>query len=120
MTPDLSARPESADDPRIEACADDLLELLGDEYARRVLEAVTPGPRTAQEVVEAVDVSTPTAYRRLDRLERAGLVEATTVPNADGHHCTRYWAVVEDVHVEVTEDGLCAVIDTAGERDREF
>lgn len=97
--------------------ADDLLDLLGDEYARRVLVAVTGGPTTVREVVEATDVSRPTAYRRLDRLERAGLVEAETVPDPDGHHCTRYWTVVEEASLRLTDEGIRATVSTSSEEE---
>jgi len=65
----------------------ELLDLLGDEYTRRVLESLVEQPRTGSEVVDAADVSKATAYRRLEELEAAGLVETTLRVDAGGYHC---------------------------------
>jgi len=92
--------------------ADRLLELLGDEYARNVLRAVTERPRTGKEIAEATDVSKPTAYRRLERLEAAGLVASTQRLDPNGHHCKQYHAVVEGLDFEFGADGVDVSVDT--------
>ena len=86
----------------------ELLELLGDEYTRRVLQTVVEQPRSGSEVTEAADVSKATAYRRLDALEEAGLVVSETVFDPDGHHHERYRAVVESIELSVGTEGLTA------------
>ncbi|MFT4947774.1 MAG: putative transcriptional regulator, partial [Natronomonas sp.] len=81
-----------------------LLELLGDEYTRRVLAAVTEQPRCGNEVIDAADVSKATAYRRLGELEEAGLVDSEMVFDPDGHHHERFHAVVESIDIELRAD----------------
>lgn len=87
-----------------------LLDLLGDEYTRSVLRALVERPRTGSEVVEAADVSKATAYRRLDELQEAGLVETTTQIDRDGHHCKLFHAVVGRLAVEFGADGYDATL----------
>jgi DNA-binding transcriptional ArsR family regulator len=85
---------------------DDLLELLGDEYTQEVLDAVIDQPRSGRAVAEATTVSKPTAFRRLNRLEEAGLVRSKLCIDGDGHHHDEYRAVVTDVSVELCSEGL--------------
>lgn len=91
----------------------DLLELLGDEYTRRVLAAVTEQPRSGSDVVEAADVSKATAYRRLGELEEAGLVDSEMVFDPDGHHHERFHAIVESIDIEFGADGASTTVETA-------
>lgn len=88
-----------------------LLELLGDEYTRRVLTAVAQCPRSGREVIEAADVSKATAYRRLRDLEEAGLVTSRTVFDPEGHHHEQFTAVVESVDVSLGSGGLDVSVD---------
>jgi predicted transcriptional regulator len=97
----------------------DLLELLGDEYTRRVLRAVTEQPRSGSEVVETADVSKATAYRRLDRLEAAGLIRSEMVFDPNGHHHEQFHAVVESIAVEFGSDGVSATVEAAAEKNTE-
>jgi predicted transcriptional regulator len=110
MSPPQS--PRKAVDQSVETT--DLLEMLGDEYTRRVLAAVTERPRSGREVMDAADVSKATAYRRLGDLEEAGLVDSEMVFDPDGHHHERFHAVVESVAVDFGEDGVDVTLETDG------
>ncbi len=108
----------SSESPSSEQTDDEfpeLLELLGDEYTRRVLQAVVEEPRSGTDVMEAADVSKATAYRRLGNLEDAGLIESQTVFDPDGHHHEQFRAVVESVDIEFGSDGLAVSIETTEE-----
>jgi len=95
------------DDDEPSALTDEeLLSLLGDEYTRRVLQAVTEQRRSGREVMEAADVSKATAYRRLSRLQDAGLVESELVLDLDGHHHEEFYAVVDRADISVSSDGV--------------
>lgn len=86
--------------------AAELLELLGDEYTREVFEAVIERPRSGREVAETTTVSKPTAFRRLNALEAAGLVTTEMVIDADGHHHKAYQSVLESLSFELGPDGI--------------
>ena len=92
------------------ASGEKLLELLGDEYTRRVLKAVVSEPMSGSEVVREAAVSKATAYRRLETLQEAGLVESTTVFDPDGHHHERFHAVVDGMTVELDDGGVSAAL----------
>ena len=104
---------EPSADPEFEAVAD----LLGDECARQVLVATAGKPRSAAELDELIDVSRQTVYRRLERLEEAGLVDERTRPRSDGHHDTVYEATLSELHVALTEDGFTFDIEVESEPD---
>jgi DNA-binding transcriptional ArsR family regulator len=83
---------------------EELLDLLGDEYTRRVYEAVSERPRCGRAVAEAAGVSRATAYRRLNDLRDAGLVTSETCIDDDaGHHRERFTATAR--HLSVSLDG---------------
>ncbi|MUW14348.1 helix-turn-helix domain-containing protein [Halorubrum sp. CBA1125] len=92
----------------------ELLDLLGDEYTRRVYEATAAQPRSGRAVAEAADVSRPTAYRRLNDLRDAGLVRAETTIGDDGHHRERFEAVDTSLSVSLEDGGLDATVGVAG------
>jgi predicted transcriptional regulator len=84
----------------------ELLSLLGDEYARSVLEATAQTPRSGREIVDETGFSKATVYRRLDRLEEAGLVASRTVFDPDGHHRERFRATFDGVTCRFGPDGI--------------
>ncbi len=110
--PAENTRATTSADSMPTVAAEQLLELLGDEYARRVLRVVTEQPRTGSEIADAADVSKPTAYRRLERLEEAGLVDSTQRLDPNGHHCKQFHAVVEGIDFEFGADGVSVSVDT--------
>ncbi|KOX95194.1 ArsR family transcriptional regulator [Haloarcula rubripromontorii] len=95
---------------------DELLALLEDEYARAIIAELTTGPMSVSELCTACEMSDPTAYRRLDRLEDAGLVAERQAVDPDGHHYKRYVATVEDVSVTFA-DGTYDVTVTRSSKD---
>ncbi|WP_267163588.1 winged helix-turn-helix domain-containing protein [Halovenus salina] len=104
-----SARPVEALDETetLRGCeAESLLELLGDEYTQRVVKALGDGPMTGSELIERADVSKATAYRRLDGLQEADIVESTLHVDPDGHHCEQYSLAVSDIGVSLGPDGF--------------
>jgi len=88
----------------------ELLDLLGDEYTRRVYEAVAEQPLIGRAVAEAADVSRATAYRRLNDLREAGLVRTEMVISEDGHHRERFEAVAGSVSVSIDDGGIEAMV----------
>lgn len=94
----------------------ELLDLVGDEYTREVMVAVSETPRSATEVAATTSVSEPTAFRRLDRLEEFGLVEGVTVIDTDdGHHCKRFRTAVTGFVVEFGTEGVSVAFETLPE-----
>lgn len=89
----------------------ELLELLSDEYVRRLLAALEGAPRPACDLVRRCDMSKSTIYRRLNRLQEHGLVSTHTEIDPDGHHRKVYEARLERVTVEpVDEDPTVRIV----------
>ena len=104
---------EPSADPSFETVAD----LLGDECVRQVLVATAAEPRSAAELDELIDVSRQTVYRRLERLEEAGLVGEHTRLREDGHHETVYRATLSELQIALTEDGFTFEVEVEPEPD---
>jgi predicted transcriptional regulator len=84
------------------------LGLLDDEYAREILTVLSVDPKQGRELVEVCEASRPTVYRRVNRLEDAGLVAAEMTVDPDGHHCKEFRLVRDRLTVTV-EDGAITV-----------
>jgi DNA-binding transcriptional ArsR family regulator len=84
------------------------LALLSDEHARAILEELGEEPLSAREIFDRLDVSRATVYRRLERLESAGLVTSSTAIHPDGHHRDRFDLALNRIHVRVGHDGPTA------------
>jgi DNA-binding transcriptional ArsR family regulator len=105
LTPPETKRP--TDD---EPTSAELLDLFGDEYTRRVYEAVAERPRSGRAVADAADVSRPTAYRRLNDLRDVGLVRSEMALSEDGHHRERFEAVAESLSVSLDDGCIEAMV----------
>lgn len=88
------------------SATDEVLDLLGDEYAREILAATSERAVSVADLTRAFEMSQPTASRRLNRLADAGLVTEETRIGTDGHHVTVYRAAVEDIDVTVGDGRL--------------
>jgi DNA-binding HxlR family transcriptional regulator len=78
-----------------------VLDLLEDEYTRRILEALAEGPRPARALIDACDASRATVYRRPNCLQDHGLVEVGVEPHREGHHRKVFESLLERATVEV-------------------
>lgn len=94
-----------------EASPETLIDLLGDEYARAFLGAIRAEPKSARELAEECAVSRSTVYRRLDRLQEAGLVVERLECEPNGHHRRTFAAAVETVGVELGDAGFETAIE---------
>jgi DNA-binding transcriptional ArsR family regulator len=95
----------TAPDTTVPADATELLSVVGDEHTRAVLRAVCDEALPAREITDRVDASRATVYRRLNRLEEAGLVETSTTYDVDGHHRTQFRLAVDSLRFEF-DDGV--------------
>lgn len=114
MSAQSTPRPKQPTDrtENVDLSATELFDLFGDEYTRRVYQAVATRPRTGPAVAEAADVSRATAYRRLNRLRDAGLVRTEMMLCDDGHHKERFEAVPTSLSVSL-DDGIDTTLDVA-------
>lgn len=95
--------------------AQEALQLLADPIARDILQALSGMALSAAEVAEWSDCSRTTVYRRLDRLEEAGLVTTELTVDPDGHHHRTYHKRIDALTLSVCPEGFDAEIHHAVE-----
>ena len=83
-----------------------ILSAVSDEYARHILELLATRPLSARELVERLDASRATVYRRLDRLESAGVVTSSMSIHPDGHHRKEFRIAADGVRIQFDADGV--------------
>lgn len=82
-----------------------LFDLLADDYARTILVATSREAMSARTLSERYEMSLPTVYRRIERLQEFDfLVERTEIDTSGGHHRSVYEANLEHIDVDL-EDG---------------
>jgi DNA-binding transcriptional ArsR family regulator len=93
-----------------------VLDALEDPDCREIIRALEE-PMTASEVVEACDLPSSTAYRKLDLLTDATLLTEGTELRRDGHHATLYEVAFEEVSFALTpEQELTVTVSRPTER----
>jgi DNA-binding transcriptional ArsR family regulator len=114
-TQDADPGPASDDPGATDGSVDceELLSLLGDEHAREIVSLVAEEPLAAREIVDHLDVSRATVYRRLNRLTDAGLVEVSLSVHPDGHHRKRF-RVSREEFLLTFDDGVSMGRPSAG------
>jgi hypothetical protein len=81
-----------------------VLDLLGDEYARTILQATDTAPKSAAQLHEDHDLSRPTISRRVNRLvDQQLLFESTQIDPEGGHHFHRYEAAIDRLVVQLSD-----------------
>jgi DNA-binding transcriptional ArsR family regulator len=104
-------RAESTDDSvvaRTSGEPPELLTLLDDEYARRILGLLSEASHRGRELSDRCGFSRPTVYRRLNRLEDAGLVRSELRLDPDGNHCKEFFLARDSLRISF-DDGTLTV-----------
>mgnify|MGYP002760613756 FL=1 len=97
----------------------EVLRLLGDEYTRAVVAALGTESLPAREIAARAGISRPTVYRRLDRLEAAGVVTPTMTVDHDGHHRQAFEVAIDGLDIRLDGESAAPLegseASTAGE-----
>ena len=86
--------------------SDELLSIMSDDHAQNILEMISQDALPARELANRLNISRSTVYRRLNRLEKIGVVEAAVAYNHDGHHRKRFYATLDRVVLSIDSDGI--------------
>jgi DNA-binding transcriptional ArsR family regulator len=84
----------------------EVLSLLSDEYAREMLNVLVEDSVSARALSERLDMSRATVYRRLNRLESAGVIESSMVVDPQGHHRKQFSVIVDRMQLVFQADGV--------------
>ncbi len=112
VRPTIERNSDSLDEGGAMADGDEILSLVSDEYAQRILDALGEEPLAARELVNRLDASRATVYRRLNRLESTGVVESSMTIHPEGHHRKEFRITVERMDLTFGSDGV--MIDVLG------
>jgi DNA-binding transcriptional ArsR family regulator len=101
---DSGTNPRKDDEPTVDTT--EVLSLLSDEYAREMLNILVEDSLSARALSERLDMSRATIYRRLDRLESAGVIESSMIVDPEGHHRKRFSVVLDRMQLLFEPDGI--------------
>lgn len=93
--------------------ATELVALLDDDHAREIITAISDEAKAAREIVRECHSSRPTVYRRLNRLQEAGLVTTAMRYDSDGHHCKTFRLRYDSASISLGADGLCCTVEVS-------
>lgn len=99
MTNSTRKRGWPAPDQHVDAQA--VLAALDDDACLAILEATSDESLTATELSEQCDIPMSTAYRKVEKLTDADLVEERVRINTSGKHATEYRKCFDDVLVSI-------------------
>lgn len=111
QTPDTPT--ETADDAQVfqtTSSAPAVLDVLDSEHTRDILRVLREGPRLGRELIATCEASRSTVYRRLDRLEAAGIVTTESYLDPDGHHCESYRLQRDRLTVRIDSDAVTVTL----------
>ena len=88
----------------------ELLDVLSDEYARDILAATSVKPMSAQQLADECEMSKPTVYRRVERLQAHGLLDEQTRVRTSNNHYSVYTATLSEVSIELDSGSFAAAV----------
>jgi len=83
---------------------EDVLDTIGDDYARQILAALSRESRPAKELAETCDISLPTVYRRLEQLEAQALVTSHAETDNNGNEFQLYECNFESTLISLDDE----------------
>ncbi|MXR51406.1 helix-turn-helix domain-containing protein [Halovenus sp. WSH3] len=78
-----------------------LMGALEDSDCRAILEAASDRALSASELCEICDLPSSTAYRKVDQLTEAGLLEESVRLCTNGSHTSEYSLAVADLEIDL-------------------
>ncbi|RQG98548.1 helix-turn-helix domain-containing protein [Natrarchaeobius oligotrophus] len=89
----------------------DVVDILGDDYAKTILVHAREEPKSVQALSDACEADPSTIYRRVERLTEADLLTDHQHLDPDGHHHKVYATQLQEVRIRLGDDGYVVEID---------
>lgn len=104
-TPSIGAG-RSQDEVTVDSAREvtDVLTVLEDEECRSILAETSESAYSVNELAEECDIPLSTAYRKVDRLADAGLIEEQIRLSTSGKHTSEYRLAVHDIQISIGGD----------------
>lgn len=84
---------------------DNVLDIVGDDLARRILVLTSERPLSADDLSDYLDTSSPTIYRRVNALIEYDLLVERQQVDGDGNHYKTFETTLKRVAFEIDEGG---------------
>lgn len=94
--------------------AEAVIDILSDSYAHEFLNTLQDEPKTPRALAEASGASRPTVYRRLNRLQEAGLVADFHEIDSSGKQRRLFRATLDSLTLELEDGGFEASVTIRG------
>jgi DNA-binding Lrp family transcriptional regulator len=88
----------------------ELLRLLNDEYTQQILSILSEEQTTCREIIEQTNISKPTVYRRVNKLQATGVLIENIKIGVNGHHRSAYKLNPFTLNIEIS-GGISIEID---------
>lgn len=87
-----------------------LVDVLCENYTVKVLEA-TATPKTVPEIADITGIPKATCYRRVNKLESAGVIEEHDVIISDSYKkTTQYIRCIDGINIEFNDDAASITV----------
>lgn len=95
---------ESSECADVSLSPEKILKLLSDSNSQMILSEAATSPVSVKEIMERGSMSTATAYRKVNNLVEAGLLEEHVCVRPKGTNFRKFTLRIETVHVTLTEN----------------
>jgi len=113
----MSSHSVSAGNRAVAHDPETVLAAISDPRSRAVIAATAEGPRSVADIVDDCEMSTATAYRKVNQLVEAGLLSEDVRVHPDSTNVREFALRAEAIHVTLSQEGVSSV--TISERTAE-
>lgn len=85
--------------------ADNVLDVVGDDLARRILVLTSEQPLSADELADCLGTSPPTVYRRVNSLIEYDLLAEHQRFDGEGNHYSTFETTLKRISFEIDDGG---------------
>lgn len=94
-----------------ERSPEEVLDLFGDDLARRILLLTSDAPMSVAALADELDVSRPTVYRRVNALVRYGILHEDVELDPDGHHYRTFEPALNEITFRLDDGQLSIAVE---------
>lgn len=101
-----TADEDAAADERVMASSpDEVLALMSDPYSREIIAATAEQPASVADIVTECDMSTATAYRKVNQLVETGLLDEQVQIRPQGTNRSEFVLSIDAIHIVIADGG---------------
>ncbi len=83
-----------------------ILDVLGDLYSRQILAVTSKSPKSVSDIHQECKIPLATLYRRMEYLEKNGLLWKRARRRADGKWFYEYYSRIKQIQIEFSAEGI--------------